>query len=229
VKVCFATPSLAGPHPAYLQAMKDTIPAIKAAGWDECYVQEIGCPYISHARATMTRKALDTDADVIVYLDSDMSWTPAAMLNFLSVDEPVVSGLYRFKKPEEVYMGVLKTKGDDTPVVRNHLILAEWVPGGFLKVTREAISRIGRAHPELLYGDPMRPHIDLFNHGAHNGVWYGEDYAFSRRWNAIGQIWIAPDLDIDHHGSDGTVYKGNFHQFMLRQPGGSEDPARLAA
>lgn len=229
MKVCFMTPSLSGPHPAYLQAMRDTIPAIKAAGWDECYVQEIGCPYISHARATMTRKALDTDADVLVYLDSDMSWTPASMLAFLAVDEPVVSGLYRYKKPAEEYMGVLKTTGDHLPIVRaDGLILAEWVPGGFLKLKREAVSRIAKAHPELLYGDPMRPHLDLFNHGAHQGVWYGEDYAFSRRWNGIGQIWVAPDLDIDHHSAD-AVYAGNFHRFMLRQPGGSEDPARLAA
>lgn len=209
-----------------MAAMRDTIPAIKAAGWDECYVQEVGCPYISHARATMTRKALDTDADVLVYLDYDLSWTPDSMLSLLSVDEPVVAGLYRFKKPDEQYMGVLKTTGDHRPIVRDDgLILAEWVPAGFLKVSRDAISRLAKAHPELLYGDPMRPHIDLFNHGAHQGIWYGEDYAFSRRWNAMGQIWVLPDLDITHHSPD-IAYPGNFHNFMLRQPGGSLDPAR---
>ena len=42
--------------------------------------------------------------------------------------------------------------------------------------------------------------VDLFNHGAHDGAWYGEDYAFSRNWLALGgDIWIVPDLNLTHH------------------------------
>jgi hypothetical protein len=62
--------------------------------------------------------------------------------------------------------------------------------------------------------------VDLFNHGAHEGVWWGEDYAFSRNWLALGgELWIVPDLNLTHHGPD-TVYPGNFHNFLRRQPGG---------
>ena len=33
--------------------------------------------------------------------------------------------------------------------------------------------------------------------GAHNGAWWGEDYAFCRRWREKGgQIWCLPDLGI---------------------------------
>ena len=39
-------------------------------------------------------------------------------------------------------------------------------------------------------------------------------------------LWIIPDMNLDHNASDGTVYKGNYHEFMLRQPGGSNDPNR---
>jgi len=45
-------------------------------------------------------------------------------------------------------------------------------PAGFLMVSRCA-SRFTRNYPGLCYGDPIAPHIDLFNHGAHEGVWYG--------------------------------------------------------
>ena len=61
-------------------------------------------------------------------------------------------------------------------------------------------------------------------HGAHEGVWYGEDYAFSRNWIAAGEtIWLLPDLDLTHHSAT-QAYPGNFHRFLLRQPGGSEAP-----
>lgn len=35
-------------------------------------------------------------------------------------------------------------------------------------------------------------------------------------------LWLVPDLDITHHGSDGSIYPGNYHGFLMRQPGGSE-------
>jgi hypothetical protein len=74
--------------------------------------------------------------------------------------------------------------------------------------------------------------VDLFNHGAHQGVWYGEDYAFSRNWLAkCGEIWIVPDINLTHWSraerTDGEYnsYPGNFHKYLMRQEGGSESEA----
>lgn len=79
-----------------------------------------------------------------------------------------------------------------------------------------------KAYPELVYGPAYAPSVDLFNHGAHKGCWWGEDYAFSRNWTDCGgDIWLVPDLDLNHHTAD-EVFVGNFHKFMLSQPGGSE-------
>jgi hypothetical protein len=77
VKVVFCVPSLNGPTAPFIAAMERSIPLVDGAGWDEALVQEIGNPYISAARATMLRKALDAGADVIVFLDYDLSWTRA--------------------------------------------------------------------------------------------------------------------------------------------------------
>lgn len=221
MKVVFATPSLAGPTAPYIESLEKSIPLITAHGWIEAYVQEIGCPYISHARATMTRKALDADADVIVYLDYDLSWRPEDMLKLLSTEGDVVAGIYRFKTDEEKYMGTILSDVNDRPVCRKDgAIIADKVPAGFLKVTKPAIQKFMRAYPELLYGDPDRYSIDLFNHGAYKGVWYGEDYSFSRRWREMGEeIWIVPDLNLNHHSGD-KEYRGNFHNFMRHEPGG---------
>jgi hypothetical protein len=84
-----------------------------------------------------------------------------------------------------------------------------------------------KQYPQLLYGHPERYTVDLFNHGAHNGVWYGEDYAFSRNWRDLGgEIMLLPDLNIDHHSAD-KCYSGNFHMFLRRQPGGDLCPSSI--
>lgn len=221
-KVIFCIPTIKRPYQQTLDSLKASIPLIQAAGWEDGLVNEIGCPYISAARSTMLRKALDAQADVIVFIDHDVAWEPGDLLKLIETEGEVVSGLYRFKKEPEEFMGSLIPNEDGTPIVREDgALLAHSIPAGFLKITKSAVNKFIEAYPELLYGERHKPHIDLFNHGAHNFVWYGEDYAFSRRWREkCGKIWVVPDLNLTHHGD--KPYPGNFHQFMLRQPGGSE-------
>ncbi len=220
MKVIFCTPSLSGPTAPYIKALEDSIPLIVGAGWEEGYAQEIGNPYISAARANMTRKALDAKADVIVYIDYDLSWRPEDLLKLIETPGDVVAGTYRFKKAEEEYMGsTAYMPNGQVAGRRDGCLKAVNIPAGFLKVTRSAINKFMGAYPELVYGEPCNPSVDLFNHGAHKGVWYGEDYAFCRNWNdAGGEIWLIPDLNLDHHSKD-EVFKGNYHRYLLaKQP-----------
>ncbi len=221
-KVVFCTPSLAGPTAPYIKALEDSIPLIVAAGWDEGYVQQISCPYISAARASMLRTALDAKADVIVFLDYDVSWDPKDLLTLIETDGDVVAGTYRPKIDDENYMGTLETHADNKPVVRSSdgALAAKLIPAGFLKITKEAVDCFMLAYPELCYGPQYHLSVDLFNHGVHNRIWWGEDYSFARRWKEkCGDIWTVPNLNIDHHAKD-KVYKGNLHNFLRRQAGG---------
>jgi hypothetical protein len=229
MKVVFCTPSLEGPTKPYVAALEASIPLIKAAGWEEGYAQQIGCPYISAARANMTRSALDAKADVIVYLDYDLSWDPQDLLTLIETEGDVVAGTYRCKIDEEQYMGTVLSNEHGTPLVREKdgAVSAKLIPAGFLKVTKEAIEKFMTEYPELVYGPLYHQAIDLFNHGVHERVWWGEDYSFARRWkDKCGDIWLVPNLNIDHHTKDRDgkekVYKGNFHEYLLRQPGGSK-------
>ncbi len=201
------------------------MPAIEAAGWESGMVLEIGCPYISNARATMLRKALDAKADVIVFLDHDVSFDPQDLLRLIQTEGDVVAGTYRYKREPEEYMGALCGNEAGRPLLRDDgCIKATAVPAGFLKITKEAVDRFLVAYPHLAYGPRYAPFVDLFNHGAHKGIWYGEDYAFSRNWIDLGgELWVIPDMKLNHHSAD-KCFAGNLHQFLLRQPGGSEDP-----
>jgi hypothetical protein len=148
------------------------------------------------------------------------------MLKLIETDGDVVAGTYRFKCDEISYMGTIHSDLDGTPKVRlsDGAIKARMMPAGFLKVTKEAVDTFMTKYPELCYGEKYRMSVDLFNHGAHEGLWWGEDYAFCRRWEAIGgDIWLVPDLQLDHHSVDKS-YPGNFHNYLRQQPGGDLCP-----
>jgi hypothetical protein len=218
-------PILTRPHKATVESLKASVPVIEAAGWEHEMAQTIDVPYISAARASMLRAALDAKADVIVFIDYDVAWKPHDMLTLISTEGDVVAGTYRAKIDDEQYMGALEHDPVTfVPKVRaDGAIASKLVPAGFLKITKECVHDFMTSYPDLCYGPLYHASVDIFNHGVHGRVWYGEDYSFSLRWKQRGgEIWTVPNLDIDHHGKDGKVYKGNLHRFLLRQPGGSE-------
>ena len=171
----------------------------------------------------MTRAALDANPECIVYLDYDLSWEPGDLLKLIETEGEVVAGTYRCKIDDEQYMGTILSTPEGTPLCRpDGAISAMLAPAGFLKLTTAAIDKFMVAYPELCYGPMYHQAIDLFNHGVRDRIWWGEDYSFCRRWkDKCGDIWIVPNLSINHHFS-GKVYEGNFHEFLLRQPGGSK-------
>jgi hypothetical protein len=223
-RVAFLIPSRGKPAEALLDSMEASCPLMDQAGYEAGIVFEVGNPYISAARSLLLRKALDWKADHVVFIDDDVSWRPQDLIKLLDTSGEVIAGTYRFKGPIEEYMGLLH---DDPvthrPEVREDgCVRAELVPAGFLKLSKEAVGRFMRGYPELCYGAPYAFHVDLFNHGAFEGRWWGEDYMFSKRWRAIGgELWIVPDMELCHWGG-GNDHKGNFHEFLLRQPGGSK-------
>lgn len=230
-KVVFCVPSLAGPTAPFVRSLEASLPLVTDGGiWEHAYVEEVGNPYISGARATMLRKALDAKADAIVFLDYDLSWQPNALRKLIDTDGDVVCGVYRYKDEPEHYMCSIFSAPNGRPIVRaDGCIKANEIPGGFMKITPDGVGKFMSAYPELMYGPKYNSSIDLFNHGAIDGIWWGEDYAFAHRWNRkCGDLWILPDLDIDHHlvskkdSSITGVFKGNFHRYLLAQPGGSE-------
>lgn len=234
-KVVICSPFLTKPHPQFIAALEASVPPLEEAGFDHGFVSEIGNVYISNAMNICLRRALNVQPDMIVLIDYDMSWTPSSLLKLIQTEGDVVGGTYRYKQDEVEYMGRLWPSDTGLPITRpDGCVRMATLPSGFLKLTRAAINKFMKAYPALVYGETSYPYVDLFNHGAIDGVWFGQDYAFCKRWNDLDeQVWCVPDLDITHHHKDteGVEYSfpGNYHRYLCAQPGGSHDPARLQA
>lgn len=219
MKVTICVPTVKRPYEAFLRSMEKAAPLLEmAGGWDVGLVFEVGNPYISAARATMLRKALDAKSDAVVFIDHDIGFRPQDLVRLVAAEGDVVAGTYRFKEEAEHYMGWLVVEDHAVQRRKDGALLATHVPGGFLKLTRAAVNRFVEAYPELLYGERCNPHVDLFNHGAIEWAWFSEDYAFSKRWrDAGGSIWLLPELEIDHYGGspgEEVAYPGNFASYI---------------
>ncbi len=218
--IVICTPTITKPYAAYLEALENSVPALDAAGIKHKLVFEVGSVYISWTRANMLMKGMETDADAFIFIDHDLSWEPEDLVRLIQQPGDVVAGTYRYKNDEVEYMGTWATESDNRPSVREDGTLIGYaIPAGFLKVTRAAVEKFKAAYPELIFG-PKNEFVDLFNHGAHAGKWWGEDFAFARRWRDCGgDIALIPDLNITHHLGE-TAFPGNLHNFLRHQPGG---------
>jgi hypothetical protein len=96
-----------------------------------------------------------------------------------------------------------------------------------MKITRAGVERFMRAYPHLCYGSPINPPSTCSTTAptrASGGARTTRSPATGI--DCGGEIWVVPDLNLTHHSAD-EAYPGNFHDFMLAQPGGVNDPARL--
>jgi hypothetical protein len=228
-KVVFCTPTLSKPHPAFIESLKASIPLIVEAGWDEGATWQIGCAYISAARAMMTRTRLGREGRRDRVPRSRHVVGPARPAAADRDAGRCRRGDVSLQvRARGVHGPALPGAEAVSPMCREdgcvHMVC---VPAGFLKVTRQAINKIIRAHPELCFGEESAPIVDLFQHGAHKGLWFGEDYAFCRRWNEMQeQVWVIPDLNITHHDKD-VAFPGNYHRYLTELAQSEPDHAHV--
>jgi len=224
MKVLFGTPTYKGiTDTGYLDSLAATVTLCEERGIQTQFVLVTGCCYVQEARNKIVKQFMDSDADVLFFLDDDISWPAEKALELIEMDDAVVAGVYPLKKADPAFPVVIHTDADDRPLVRHDgLISATGVPGGFLRITRSVIEKLIESYPNQKYadyeeGERTNELYDLFPQGVYNGRWVGEDYAFCRLWTDImGTIWVVPDIDFIHAG-----FYGNYHEFLLNQPGGS--------
>jgi len=221
MKILFATPTYKGiTYPGFLDSLEATVNLCKEKGYDTQFVLVHGCCYVQEARNKIVKQFMDSDADVLFFLDDDISWPPEKVIELAEMPDDMVGGVYPLKQDEPAFPVVIYTDAKGYPVVRDDgCIPATGVPTGFLRIKRSVIERLIEAYPQQKYsnykdGEWFEDAYDLFPQGVYDGRWVGEDYAFCRLWTRImGQIWVVPDIDFTHAG-----YEGNYHRFLMAQP-----------
>lgn len=230
MKVLFGVPAYKGISSIkFLDSLEGTIKLCQESNIDTMFHMIEGNCYIQAARNDIVKYFMITDCDSLFFLDDDIAWNPENVLELIRMDDEIVAGVYPLKAKVEGYPVVIHTDKDGIPNKREDGgIFAAGLPTGFMRVNRSAIEKLIKAYPQQRYsnydenGELKEDAYDLFPQGVHNGRWVGEDFAFCRLWTDIGgELIVVPDINFEH-GVQNPV-KGNYHEFLLRQKGGSRE------
>lgn len=168
-----------------------------------------GNSLITHARNQCVREFIQSGADRLVFVDSDVAWEPGDLLKVASRPEDFVGGGYRYKDDKAGYPVHFLS---ETPLLdANGLIEVGAVPGGFLSLSRNVFDVLFKADTSRGY----EFHGLTFWAFFHCPPGDGEDGAFCRDWrNAGGKVWLHPDLTLHHVDAAGRKYSGNIGQWL---------------
>lgn len=212
----------------YIRSLVQTVYAMaKISTIDFEWNSVMGDSYIWRARNTMAQAFMDSDATELFFIDSDQGWSLEAFMRVLKHDVDIVGGAYPVKNNWEMYGVTFHTLPDTRPEVdESGLIRGDKVPTGFMKIKRRVFELLQKADPDNWYWEGNRKMFNYFGHIVRDHVAYGEDISFNMRWQDIGgKLWIEPRCDISHLGT--KTWNGNLHEFLLKQPGGSNSTEPL--
>jgi hypothetical protein len=190
-----------------------------------------GDALITRARADLVAHFLDRpDATHLLFIDADIGFTPDQVFRLMDFGAEITACAYPVKtidwaklrrvlasgraNPEAAALRYVFEVADATHIAtRQGFAAASYAGTGFLMVRRSALEQLCAAHPELRYrgtnnaADPLAasPHrFALFDCMIEpdTGIYLSEDYAFCRRWRALGgEIWVDLTSRLTHVGA----------------------------
>ena len=186
---------------------------------------------VSRARnAAVAHFLEDPENTHLLFIDSDIIFEPEDIFKLIQANKEVVAGIYpkkyivwdRLKKNPEAER-VDFPMGGTLTMTEDNLIELDYLPTGFLLISRTAIEKIIAAHPELKYRNDIDGYMsagdnfyDLFKVGIRNGIYESEDWGFCSLWKGVGgKVLIHPDINVKHLGWH--EYSGNLMKFIIEQ------------
>ncbi len=204
--IFIATPCLDGNVSAhYTASLVRTVALMQQRGWRTPHIDfEIGNSLIADARNKLVARFLASDCSDVVFIDSDLSWSPEDLLRLASFDVPFVAGVYQRKSRSKIDFAV--KFGPTIGMDAQRLMAVQRVGTGFMRLRRDCLERLVAANPGLRLetpADPADPNLHaLFDTDIVDGQFVGEDFLFCDRWRAIGgQVLIDPAMNFGHHGA----------------------------
>ncbi len=230
MKIFVATPVYDGHAPAQLVKCLLDEQAVASGCGDE--LRQMFLPNCSHAamgRNQLAKDFLDSDCDKLVFLDSDITFDPGAIVKLAHKPVDFVGGAFRFKFKNENYpIGWL----EDRPFLQadaNGLLEVGTLPGGFMAISRKVFDVLKAAHPDRSYVHFGHDYHCYFQMKFADGAVYGEDSGFCKEWRDTGgKIYLDPEIPLTHWDFAPTPYVGHVGNW-LKGRNQNVEPSKLHA
>lgn len=156
------------------------------------------CSHPAMGRNQLAQEFMDSDAERLVFLDSDVTCEPGAILKLAHTPVDFVGGAYRYKmEPEQYPVGWI----EKAELWASDLGLLEvaTLPGGFLSLSRNVFEVLKSAYPDRSYEHFGRVAHCYFQMPFIDGRLCGEDSYFCKEWReAGGKVYLDPELKLTH-------------------------------
>lgn len=151
---------------------------------------------------------IKSDCTHILCIDSDIGWPPEAVVGLLSKQVDFAAGCYPARGEKSfLFRPTLKEDSSLLTDPQKGLINMQYIPAGFMLLTRNLIQTMIDTHPELKFtpkDTSKNSGYALFNTEIYEGEFWGEDYVFCRHARESGfEIWVDPMIQFDHAGNIG--------------------------
>ncbi len=254
--VVIATPCFGGQVSiAYMNSVLRLMAAVVCGSGLEI-IQIGGDALVTRARALLVARFLDNpDATHLLFVDGDIGFDAAQFERLFALDQDFAGAMYPAKRidwPQLVrriaegepaptaglqYVGALCT--GDALRMQSGFATARYAGTGFMLLKRQVLERLIAAHPELafsgIHGTPEFD-VDTKNRFAlfdpmidpETGMYLSEDFAFCRRWRALGgEIWLDLRSALTHGGTADFVGNAALRYFppVNRSPAAGDQGA----
>jgi hypothetical protein len=221
----------------YAMSLINLTAAAPKLGFDVAILMLGNDALITRGRSAIAAKFLDNPATThLLFVDADITFQPEHVARLLRFDKDFVAGMYpakvvdweqlaqRYGKSRETldeaglaYVGEI-CRGADAKTA-DQFASAIYAGTGFQLLKRQVFERMFKAYPDLQYKSlhafprPSQPSPNLYALfdcmiDPDTGVYLSEDYAFCRRWRALGgEIWLDLASKLVHTGP--YAFRGN--------------------
>lgn len=172
-----------------------------AATWDI----EAGDPNQARARNVLLHRFLASDADRLLCIDQDSTFTSHDLSTLASLEEDVVSAIYLKRTTDKEHVGIPLA----SEMSRGPLLGMEYIGFGCVSISRSCAELISNGRPTFVThtGASAGQRIpDVFSSLILGDDWLSPDFAFSHRWRQLGgTLWVHRGVHTGHVGS--TIFK----------------------
>lgn len=163
----------------------------------------------------------------MLFIDSDMGWSPELIMDMIAFDKPLVGALCPKKKLPIEFAGRAK-KGDVK--INNGFMEVNGIGGAIMLIKREVVTAMLQKWPDLSDEVTIKNHaaksildthgitrlIKAFNKLSIDGEEFSEDLSFCHRWNMCGgEIWANITHEVSHLGL--YEYRGAYYNQIKDQ------------
>lgn len=241
MKVAIGTPMYGGIcHAGYMQSIFHLIGLLNSRGHQTIFLTVLNESLISRARNDIARNFLQSDADVLLFIDADITFQAEDIYEMLMLNEDVIGSAVPLRKMNwrSLHEGIVAYEGKEHPnkfgkyfnfntdtaeeiydaVIDKKPFEVLRIGTAILSIKREVFEQMKEIVPVYYsnnQGEEPLQSWDFFPIYVQDEILISEDFSFCNRWREMGnKVMAVGHYDIVHTGSFDFI--GNLRNEVLK-------------